>query len=597
MGIFNPLMLDASIRDVVSSLPLDKKVDVLLYSLQHLPANSRSRTIIENAVQSCLQTVPIHQENVIRARLIRAKARFAAGLRGAAHQDLQSILLLDPDHTEARQLLPQMGNRSYAPGEGYGRANVRPHFSPELWREIALYLPRRDLRSLLFVPDTLSTIASHLLFRKLHLQFGSARYLVLSKEIDETMQEAVEIDNWHAQRSADILTRIVSNPTYAGLVRTLVITAPERDSDDTTLSSFQTGMLSNALSKLTNLNSLSLTMGNESLAIVLKMTEKWHSTLKHLGIYSTSSTPPVLPHMPQLTRFWYRGPDVPASPTLFKSELIVTLRTLALDVSNAVIPSGLINTNNLTSVELYGRFADSQPFLDLLQHGHHLEILRIKCGFTQTCTPSSAFRARKTPMAALREFSLIVFSAVREFNDPDLFPSVVEFVRKHPGLKVLKLWKHPEVLRVGYDAAVWGVLPALVNVQMLSLEAPKDLSPSLLTWLIPRTVIALELWLASGLMSSYVKQFSTGLPTSLKSFSVNLPRSSDVDDLVRSALPRLRLLGLNQQCYTVLRDEGTDDIELDEWPKRRALFYARDWLELLDCEERGVWSRWMYMDH
>lgn len=209
--------------------------------------------------------------------------------------------------------------------------------------------------------------------------------------------------------------------------------------------------------------------------------------------------------MPQLTRFWYRGPDVPASPTLFKSELIVTLRTLALDVSNAVIPSGLINTNNLTSVELYGRFADSQPFLDLLQHGHHLEILRIKCGFTQTCTPSSAFRARKTPMAALREFSLIVFSAVREFNDPDLFPSVVEFVRKHPGLKVLKLWKHPEVLRVGYDAAVWGVLPALVNVQMLSLEAPKDLSPSLLTWLIPRTVIALELWLASGLMSSYVK--------------------------------------------------------------------------------------------
>lgn len=55
------------------------------------------------------------------------------------------------------------------------------------------------------------------------------------------MQEAVEIDNWHAQRSADILTRIVSNPTYAGLVRTLVITAPERDSDDTTLSSFQTG--------------------------------------------------------------------------------------------------------------------------------------------------------------------------------------------------------------------------------------------------------------------------------------------------------------------------------------------------------------------
>lgn len=121
--------------------------------------------------------------------------------------------------------------------------NIRPHFSPELWREIALYLPRRDLRNLLFVPHALSTIASHLLFRKLHIQFGSARYLVMTGESDETPEEAIEIDNWHAQRSADILTRIVSNPTYAGLVRTLIITAPERDNDDKTLSSFQTGEL------------------------------------------------------------------------------------------------------------------------------------------------------------------------------------------------------------------------------------------------------------------------------------------------------------------------------------------------------------------
>lgn len=243
-----------------------------------------------------------------------------------------------------------------------------------------------------------------------------------------------------------------------------------------------------------------------------------HAHTRALLSSSTSAVPPPLPHMPYLTRLWYRGPDVPASSTLFKSELVVTLRTLAIDVSGSVIPSGLINTNNLTSVELYGRFSDSQPFTDLLSSSHHLEVLRIKCAFTQVCTPSVAFRSRKTRMAALREFSLIVFSAVREFNDPDLFPNVVEFVRKHPHLKVLKLWKHPDVLRVGYDAAVWGVLPALVNVQMLSLEAPKDLSPSLLTWLIPRTVVALELWLASGLMSSYVK---VCLLLSLLAFSAN----------------------------------------------------------------------------
>lgn len=44
------------------------------------------------------------------------------------------------------------------------------------------------------------------------------------------------------------------------------------------------GMLANALSKLTSINSLSLTMGNDSLAIVFKMVEKWHSRLKHLGV-------------------------------------------------------------------------------------------------------------------------------------------------------------------------------------------------------------------------------------------------------------------------------------------------------------------------
>ncbi len=76
----------------------------------------------------------MHQDKVIQARLLRAKARFAAGLRGAAHQgkvvallwcdmkaffdaltpvrsDLQAILLLDPSHREARELLPPPGGK------------------------------------------------------------------------------------------------------------------------------------------------------------------------------------------------------------------------------------------------------------------------------------------------------------------------------------------------------------------------------------------------------------------------------------------------------------------------------------------------------
>jgi hypothetical protein len=76
----------------------------------------------------------MRQDKVIQARLLRAKARFAAGLRGAAHQgkvvallwchvkaffdaltpvwsDLQAILLLDPSNREVRELLPPPGGK------------------------------------------------------------------------------------------------------------------------------------------------------------------------------------------------------------------------------------------------------------------------------------------------------------------------------------------------------------------------------------------------------------------------------------------------------------------------------------------------------
>jgi hypothetical protein len=42
--------------------------------------------VIENGVQSCLQVSSMYQDKVIQSRLLRARARFAAGLRGAAHQ-------------------------------------------------------------------------------------------------------------------------------------------------------------------------------------------------------------------------------------------------------------------------------------------------------------------------------------------------------------------------------------------------------------------------------------------------------------------------------------------------------------------------------
>lgn len=82
------------------------------------------------------------------------------------------------------------------------------------------------------VPHVLSSIASRLLFKDVCLQFGTAQFDTGYSE------DAAGIDRWHAQRSAEILIRLLSDTEYADLVRSLSIRAPE---EGQTLTSFQTG--------------------------------------------------------------------------------------------------------------------------------------------------------------------------------------------------------------------------------------------------------------------------------------------------------------------------------------------------------------------
>lgn len=111
MSVFNPKILDACIRDVTACLPDDEKADILLYAMGHLhherlvarlllaepvslicaalPNLCSSRILIENAVQSCLSLSKLSLANATKARLIRAKARLAAGLHVGAHQGLR----------------------------------------------------------------------------------------------------------------------------------------------------------------------------------------------------------------------------------------------------------------------------------------------------------------------------------------------------------------------------------------------------------------------------------------------------------------------------------------------------------------------------
>lgn len=100
-----------------------------------------------------------------------------------------------------------------------------PHLSNEIWWEIASFLPWWDLQSLVSVPHALSSIARQLLacqllFRDVSLYLGSSKL-----NPQDWTTDPVEMDKWHARRSAEILCHLVSYPVCASQVRSLMVCA------------------------------------------------------------------------------------------------------------------------------------------------------------------------------------------------------------------------------------------------------------------------------------------------------------------------------------------------------------------------------------
>lgn len=113
--------------------------------------------------------------------------------------------------------------------------HTTPGFSTEIWREIASWLPPRDLKSLLLVPHILSRIAGELLFRKIDLFFGE---LGGTEAGLSWLTSCAVSDKRESQRSADILTRIIVDKDFAKHVKTLRVFYQGRDVSPMT---FQTG--------------------------------------------------------------------------------------------------------------------------------------------------------------------------------------------------------------------------------------------------------------------------------------------------------------------------------------------------------------------
>lgn len=181
------------------------------------------------------------------------------------------------------------------------------------------------------------------------------------------------------------------------------------------------------------------------------------------------------------------------------------LRTLVIDNCLAFHLDSPLFISNLCNLYLSLTITSVYCLNQLFEGGRKLESLKLEV-FSNVRAISKAFRPHSGPgsFPVLREFAFIFLGVENDDNDngddevyedSDLFPAVAEVVRGHPMLEALCLShrqssQNPEAF--GYTAEIWGVLPSLVRLRTLSMDVPEDLPSALGGWLVPRTVVALE---------------------------------------------------------------------------------------------------------
>ncbi|KAG1851457.1 hypothetical protein DFJ58DRAFT_792485 [Suillus subalutaceus] len=580
MNVFNPRILDASIRDVTGCLSDAQKADVLLHALQHLPSEG-SRIVMENAIQSFLQVSGVPPPDVARALLLRAKTRLAAGYRTSAQQDLLSVLSSDPANQDVKAIIQSEHIRQEML---IREPDGPPRFSAEVWREVALYLPKRDLKSLLSVPHTLSRIASQLIFREIDLHFTASPEPSRADDRYRGVhggRDGEELDAWHYQRSADILTRILVDPVFASQVRSLSIYAVVSDTSHTL--AFQTGMLINSLPKLCNLRSAHCSGNKDLINRMLETMCASNHRLYSLSINFVNRLGDInIPPFKHITHFSITAEGGNSTSTHdFISQSHDSLRSLVIKNANWTFPTDVISIRHLTVIEFEAR--SSQRSCPPATSWKSLTLSGVL-----ECTPSATFRMYRSSLPFLTHFALKIVSLHRHVTDKDLVPAISEFLRDRKHLHSFHLIvPSADHRRIGFDASAWGVLPSLINLRSLCITYPRDLSPSLAGWLIPRSVRALTMEImvppAEDLLL-FINQLRPGVPPLLTFVGMtNFPIRS-VINVIDHGFSNVRLVRIDETVCSVIRlDDGS--IEIEQWPYRRVKYHTAVWLQSLGCED------------
>lgn len=484
---------------------------------------------------------------------------------------------------------------------------------------MASYLPRRDLKTLLQIPHVLSRIAFEIVFQRIDLHFGTCKLSGEEKYWregdDDPERPGLRLEKQLTQRTADVLSRIVLDPSFAKLVKTVRISASRRDRShhmafqtstlflnvrlSLHLSYCLTAMLANALPKLLNLKEVIFTGSNEVWNRIAEILSSTHPRLQSLSVDPEHDTEPVLPHLTHLTQFKFVKDHGAHALAPFLAQNRATLRKLCLCTYYAPFPTaqnlGAVSLAHLTHIEFVGTVqSGSSDIVGLvLKNAQQLVSLRMVCVLLTNVAHHFREHANTNALPNLRNFGFrVVDHMSTSAADPGLFTAIGEFLRARPQLEKLELDVAGESnqARLGYDASILGVLPVMTALRHLAVTMTKDASPGLFSWIIPRSLHAL---LLSGVprrnADQFLKTLGPGLPQQLRYIALLDTESSDPLGLVEGALPSsVRLVHFGNKQYSVRRKGGHLE-GLEEWPERRMELHAEEWLESLGCED-ALWD-------
>ncbi|KAJ3912034.1 hypothetical protein F5877DRAFT_54605 [Lentinula edodes] len=598
--------LTSTVFDALQNLVPTQKATFLLDTALALIAVGQYGAQVENYFDVYLRTPNLPVEDVVRALVARGKARKAEGecLLAKAQQDYEAVLKLDPSNKDIQHLL----GRSKMVPKFISNTPASQRAPPEIWERIAYHIPRYHLRTWLFLSPFHREIAVRIIFHTLDLYFGE--------------------DQDNLNKGLDIFDRAKNDPVFARRVKSLRLhwAYEEGDMLDLMMRIFRT-----ALPEFKALQDFEWIGYPELRADTIQDILQSHSGLHGLGLIGWHFDAIGISSFTSLRKFTLRAEDDDGFAPM--SEIPLLLNTNLPTLKHLVLAAYLARPHSwdmafqshaisrLTHLDLVdtrishyvlGRILGAAGGLrSLTLHGTMEEPAKAAVLFGgDQVIPGPNGEDQHTFLPHLESFRFLMVGQ----DEPALYTSVIEFLRRRPHLRRLDLGSCP-----------WHMVLALLRGTPSHVNSELDhktssMSGSLVT-VLPREMVAISLWagVPDRSMNAYAPLFTRFHQLSflhLQSSSQRRPKPNLMPESefqretdlwqasarsIACTLPTLDFVGWHREHYVVVRNTPTTALELKELPPRRRLDCGKGvdlgtedaaWLERkdvpMDYEEPGL---------